>query len=66
MSLMSAGESQVDLATGLLLVPYAGLAVVFLKGGEIAMPSETRATAKLAEDFTPPIQGTSNQEGLPK
>jgi hypothetical protein len=66
MSLMSAGESQVDLATGLLLVPYAGLAVVFLKGGEIAMPSGTRATAKLAEDFTPPIQATSNPEGLPK
>lgn len=66
MSLMSAGDSQVDMATGLLLVPYAGLAVVFLKGGEIAMPSGTRATAKLAEDFTPPIQATSNQAGLPK
>lgn len=49
MTLQAAGKSRVDLTTGLLLVPYVGVASVLVEGGDIVIPSGTRATVKLAE-----------------
>jgi hypothetical protein len=52
MTLNVAGKSRVGLATGVLLVPYAGVGAVLIQGGEIEMPRGTRATVRLAEDVT--------------
>jgi hypothetical protein len=58
MTFMAAGKSRVDLATGVLLVPYAGVAAVFIQGGEIEMPAGARATVRLAEDLELPVSAT--------
>lgn len=59
MTFMAAGKSRVDLATGVLLVPYAGVAAVFIQGGEIEMPAGARATVRLAEDLELPVGATT-------
>lgn len=58
MSIIATGKSRVDLATGMMLVPYVGLATVFVRGGNIEMPAGTRATAKLAQAVELPISVT--------
>lgn len=58
MSIVATGKSRVDLATGMMLVPYVGLATVFVRGGNIEMPAGTRATAKLAQAVELPINVT--------
>jgi hypothetical protein len=50
MSLMAAGKSRVDLATGVMLVPYVGVASILIEGGEIQIPAGARGTVRLAED----------------
>ena len=55
MTLMAAGESQVDLARHVMLVPYAGIAAGFITGSEISIPSGTRARARLADDVALPV-----------
>jgi hypothetical protein len=57
MSLMAAGKSRVDLATGVMLVPYVGLASILIEGGEIQMPAGVRGTVRLAEDVDFPAGG---------
>lgn len=63
MTLMASGKSRVDLATGVLLVPYVGVAAVFVQGGEIEIPAGARATVKLAEDVDLPANLTTQQTG---
>lgn len=63
MSIIATGKSRVDLATGMMLVPYVGLATVFVRGGNIEMPAGTRATAKLAQDVELPISVTDTVGG---
>lgn len=63
MTLMSAGKSGVDLATGMSLVPYVGLASFLVKGGEIALPAGTRATARLAQDLELTTPATPQNPG---
>ena len=58
MSLIAAGQSQVDLSTTVALVPYVGLAAFMIKGGDIQFPTGTRATVKLGEDVEFPITTT--------
>jgi hypothetical protein len=50
MTLIGSGKSHVDLAIGMLLVPYVGWAGTFVRGGEIEIPAGTRATVRLVED----------------
>ncbi|MFZ0268629.1 hypothetical protein [Caulobacter sp.] len=59
MTFLAAGKSRVDLATGVLLVPYAGVAAVLIQGGEIEMPAGARATVRLAEDLELPVSATT-------
>lgn len=59
MTFMASGKSRVDLATGVLLVPYAGVAAVFIQGGEIEIPAGARATVRLAEDLELPVNATT-------
>ncbi|ATQ42604.1 hypothetical protein [Caulobacter mirabilis] len=51
MSLMAAGKSRVDLATGVWLTPYVGVAAYAIRGGQIEIPAGTRAMVRLAEDL---------------
>lgn len=55
MTLTTSGKSRVDLATGVMLVPYVGLASILIKGGEIEIPAGARATVRLAEDVDLPL-----------
>lgn len=55
MSLIAAGKGRVDFASNAAFIPYAGLAAFMITGDEIAFPSGTRATVKLAEDIEIPI-----------
>ncbi|MDO8295700.1 MAG: hypothetical protein Q7T19_04580 [Caulobacter sp.] len=63
MSLLASGKSRVDLATGLMLTPYVGLAAVIIPGGDIEIPAGTRATARLAEDVELQINATTVSGG---
>ena len=63
MTFMAAGKSRVDLATGVLLVPYVGIAAVFVQGGEIEIPAGARATVKLAEDVDLPVNLVNQPTG---
>lgn len=65
MTFMAAGKSRVDLATGVLLVPYAGVAAAFIQGGEIEIPAGARATVRLAEDLELPVQATTQSTTEP-
>ena len=38
------------LATGVMLVPYVGVASILIEGGEIQIPAGARGTVRLAED----------------
>jgi hypothetical protein len=35
------------------LIPYLGIAALFIHGGHVEIPAGALATAKLAEDFSP-------------
>ncbi|MDP3854079.1 MAG: hypothetical protein Q8Q77_10235 [Phenylobacterium sp.] len=61
MSLMVSGKSRVNLATGVMLVPYAAPVAILIKGGEIEIPAGTRTTVRLAEDFQ--VNASARSEG---
>ncbi|TCS18089.1 hypothetical protein [Caulobacter sp. BK020] len=67
MTFMASGKSRVDLATGVLLAPYVGVAAAFIQGGEIEIPAGARATVRLAEDVELPVnaapESTTDQIG---
>jgi len=57
------GKSRVGLATGMLMVPYVGLAAGFVQGGEVEIPAGARYTVKLAEDVDLQINPPKDPEG---
>jgi hypothetical protein len=57
------GKSRVGLASGMLMVPYVGLAAGFVQGGEVEIPAGARYTVKLAEDVDLPINPPKDSEG---
>lgn len=63
MTLMTSGKSRVDLATGVMLVPYVGVASILIKGGEIEIPAGARATVRLAEDVDLPLNANHPEPG---
>lgn len=63
MALITTGKSRVDLASNMLLVPYVGMATLFVRGGDIVLPAGTRATARLAEDVEVQVIVTSESGG---
>ena len=66
MTFLAFGKSRVDLATGVLLLPYVGVTAAFIHGGDIALPAGTRATARLAEDVELPPSPPKQEEGKPQ
>lgn len=63
MTLIGSGKSHVDLATGMLLVPFVSLAAPFVRGGEIEIPAGTRATVRLVEDTDLPVALSADRLG---
>ena len=57
MSLMAAGESQVGMATGAIIVPYAAPLVFVIRGGDIEIPAGSRAKVRLAQAYDLPVAG---------
>lgn len=51
MNLTTSGFSQVDAATGMMLVPYVGIAAFVVRGGDIDLPAGTKGVAKLVADL---------------
>jgi hypothetical protein len=60
MSLMASGESQVGMATGALIVPYAAPLVFVIRGGDIEIPAGSRAKVRLAQAYDVPVAGVDN------
>lgn len=63
MTLMTSGKSRVDLATGVMLIPYVGVASILIKGGEIEIPAGARATVRLADAVDLPLYATVSKPG---
>jgi len=56
------GEDRINKASGMALIPVAGLFMAFMKGGQIILPPGTKLIAKVAKDtplgipaVTPPV-----------
>jgi hypothetical protein len=54
MQLTAVGEERVNTALAVSMIPYAGLAAIFLSGGEIDLPAGAHGTARLAVDLEIP------------
>lgn len=73
MQIMSAGEQRTNTALAVSMIPYAGIAGIFVQGGEVNIPAGARGTARLAHDVDVPLatlpgpapsdQATQNPEG---
>lgn len=50
-----AGEARVNQALALSFVPYAGVASIFLHGGEVVIPEGAQGVARIAVDLEFPI-----------
>lgn len=51
MQITRAGEDRGNTALAVSMIPYAGVAGIFIQGGEVDIPIGARGTARLAEDF---------------
>ncbi|MEQ1810236.1 MAG: hypothetical protein ABL889_09930 [Terricaulis sp.] len=59
MQITRAGEDRGNTALAVSMIPYAGVAGIFIQGGEVDIPIGARGTARLAEDFEFPIATTA-------
>lgn len=50
MQITAAGEDRGNTALAVSMIPYAGIAGIFVQGGEVEIPIGSRGTARLAED----------------
>jgi hypothetical protein len=55
MQITAAGEQRTTTALAVSMIPYAGVAGIFVQGGEIEIPVGARGTARLAVDVDVPI-----------
>jgi hypothetical protein len=55
MQIMSAGEQRTNTALAVSMIPYAGVAGIFVQGGEVNIPVGARGTARLASDVDVPL-----------
>lgn len=64
MQITAAGQDQVNAALAVSMIPYAGIAGIFVQGGEIEIPAGARGTARLATDVDAPIGATAAAASL--
>lgn len=55
MQITAAGEDRGNTALAVSMIPYAGIAGIFVQGGEVDIPVGARGTARIAEDIEVPI-----------
>lgn len=55
MQITAAGEDRANAALAVSMIPYAGVAGIFVQGGEVDIPVGARGTARLAEDTVIPL-----------
>ena len=51
MQITAAGADRVNAALGVSMIPYAGVAAIFIQGGAVEIPAGARGTALLAADI---------------
>ena len=56
MPITAAGEQRTNTALAVSMIPYAGVAGIFVQGGEIEIPVGARGTARLATDIDIPLE----------
>jgi hypothetical protein len=55
MQIMTAGEQRTNTALAVSMIPYAGVAGIFIQGGEVNIPVGARGAARLAADVDVPL-----------
>jgi hypothetical protein len=55
MQITAAGEDRGNAALAVSMIPYAGIAGIFVQGGEVNIPAGARGTARLAADVDIPL-----------
>jgi hypothetical protein len=55
MQITAAGEDRGNTALAVTMIPYAGIAGIFVHGGEVDIPVGARGTARLAADIDVPL-----------
>ncbi|OQW56842.1 MAG: hypothetical protein A4S17_13230 [Proteobacteria bacterium HN_bin10] len=58
MQITAAGEDRANTALAVSMIPYAGVAGIFIQGGEVSIPAGARGTARLAEDIDVPLSAS--------
>jgi hypothetical protein len=55
MQITAAGDDRANTALAVSMIPYAGVAGIFIQGGEVDIPIGARGTARLAADVEVPL-----------
>lgn len=55
MQITAVGDDRTNTALAVSMIPYAGVASLFIQGGEIQIPVGARGTARIAEDVDIPL-----------
>jgi len=61
MQITAAGQDRGNTALAVSMIPYAGIAGIFVQGGEVEIPVGARGTARLANDVDLPIAAAAPQ-----
>jgi hypothetical protein len=59
MQITAAGAHRVNTALGVSMIPVAGVAAIFIQGGEVEIPAGARGTARLTNDIDVPISAAA-------
>lgn len=62
MQISAVGEQRTNTALAVAMIPYAGVASIFIQGGEIEIPVGARGVARLAVDVDLPIEPAPTAE----
>lgn len=65
MQITAAGEQRTNTALAVSMIPYAGVAGIFIQGGEVDIPVGARGTARLAEDVVIPVAPYTEPNAVP-
>jgi hypothetical protein len=65
MQIMSAGEQRTNTALAVSMIPYAGVAGIFIQGGEVNIPVGARGAARLAADVDVPLAALATPTSEP-
>lgn len=61
MQITAAGAHRVNTALGVSMIPVAGVAAIFIQGGEVEIPVGARGTARLTNDVDVPLNAAATE-----